>query len=78
MKAQILAQEVFGRDSMSEEAIRLGMFETVGLTWQLDDQIVENINRVKAEDIQMVAKKYFNPQQLTVAELVPEKMDKAS
>ena len=78
VKAQILAQEVFGRDSMSEEAIRLGMFETVGLTWQLDDQIVENINRVKAEDIQMVAKKYFNPQQLTVAELVPEKMDKAS
>lgn len=75
-KAQLLAQEIFGRDSMSDQAIRLGMLETVGLPWQLSDQIVEKVKAVTAEEIRAVAQKYFQNKQLTVAELIPEQAAK--
>jgi zinc protease len=78
VKAQIAAQEIFGRDSMSEQAIRIGMFETVGLGWPLLDEIVEHINRVTPEAVQAVAQKYFVGKHLTVAELVPETLTKAN
>lgn len=78
VKAQVLAQEIFGRDSMSDQATRLGMFESVGLPWQLSDEIVERVKAVTAEDIRNVAQKYFDTKRLTVAELVPENVKKTS
>jgi len=72
VKAQVLAQEIFGRDSISEQATRIGMLETVGLPWQLADQIVDKVKAVSASDIQAVAQKYFDRKRLTIAELVPE------
>lgn len=75
VKTQILAQEVFSRDSMSDQAIRIGMFEAIGLPWQLLDEYVEKVNSVTAQEVQAVAQKYFQPKRLTVAELVPEKMN---
>lgn len=71
-KTQLLAQEVFEKDSMSQQAIMLGILETVGLPWQLADTFPDKIKAVTPEQIQQVAKKYFNPIRLTVAELVPE------
>jgi zinc protease len=72
-KTQLLAQEVFEKDSMAEQAIMLGLLETVGLSWRVADDFSDKINAVTAEQIQQVAQKYFNPKRLTVAELVPEK-----
>lgn len=74
IKNQLIAQEVFERDSMSEQAIILGLLETVGLPWQLSDELVENIQAVTAEDIQAAAKKYLAPNRLTIAMLIPQKM----
>lgn len=76
VKAQVLSQEIFGRDSMSDQATRLGMLESVGLSWQISDQIVEKVKAVTATDIQAAAQKYFQSKQLTVAELIPEKAAK--
>lgn len=73
VKAQVLAQEIFGRDSISQQATRIGMLETVGLSWQIADQIVDKVKGVSASDIQAAARKYFDNKRLTVAELVPEK-----
>lgn len=74
VKTQLLAQEVFDKDSMADQATMLGMLESTGLSWQLLDQFSEKIKAVTAEDIQQVARKYFQVQRLTVAELVPEKV----
>jgi zinc protease len=59
---------------MSEQAILLGLLETVGLSWALGDQLVGHIKSVTADEIQAVAKKYFVPTSRTIAELVPQKM----
>ncbi|HRE33070.1 MAG TPA: insulinase family protein, partial [Candidatus Berkiella sp.] len=73
VKTQILAQEIFEKDSMSQQATFLGMLETVGLPWQLADQFTEKVKAVTVHDVQAAAKKYFNVQNITVAELIPEK-----
>ena len=60
---------------MSDQAILLGMLESVGLSWQLADKLPEKIKAVTAQQVQAVAQKYFNTQQLTVAELIPQKIN---
>lgn len=71
-KTQLLAQEVFEKDSMSEQATLLGLLETVGLSWKLADQFTDKIKAVTPGQIQQVMQKYFDEKRLTVAELIPE------
>ncbi len=74
VKTQLLAQEIFEKDSMAEQATILGVLESVGLSWSLADQFIEKIKAVTPAEIQQAAIKYFNPVSLTVAELIPEKL----
>lgn len=73
VKTQLLAQEIFEKDSMAQQATFLGMLETVGLPWQLADEFTTKIQAVTPEQIQAAAKKYFDVKRITVAELIPEK-----
>ncbi|EEF80616.1 Peptidase M16 inactive domain family [Methylophaga thiooxydans DMS010] len=75
VKAQVVAEAVYERDSVFYQAMQIGMLETIGLDWKLSDQYVENINAVTAEQIQAVAKKFFIDDKLTTAELVPLPLD---
>ena len=72
VKAQVIAGKVYDRDSMFNLAMQIGMLDSSGYDWRLLDQYVDNIRKVKAEDIQRVANKYFDATQLTVATLWPE------
>lgn len=72
VKAQVIASKVYDRDSMFNLAMQVGMLDSAGYDWRLLDQYVDNIRKVKAEDIQRVANKYFDSTQLTVATLWPE------
>ncbi|MBA3581144.1 MAG: insulinase family protein [Gammaproteobacteria bacterium] len=72
VKAQVLASEVYQRDSMFYQGMRLGLLEAVGLGWQRADEYVAGIKAVTAEQVQSVAKEYFVDQHVTVAELVPQ------
>lgn len=71
VKTQVVASEVYERDSVFYQAMQLGMLETIGLDWQLTEQYVEKIQAVTAEQIQQVAQKYFIDDRLTVGELEP-------
>ena len=75
VKAQVVAEAVYERDSVFYQAMQIGMLETIGLDWKLSDQYVENVNAVTAEQIQAVAKKFFIDDKLTTAELVPLPLD---
>jgi len=72
VKTQMLAQEIFEKDSMAQQATFLGMLETVGLPWQLADEFTEKVKAVTAEEVKAAANRYFNPKYMTVAELIPE------
>lgn len=75
VKAQVIAEEVYERDSIQHMATIYGSLETVGLGYKLVDEYVSNILAVTPEQVQAVAKKYLNEDQLTVAELVPQPID---
>lgn len=76
VKAQVVAGEVYERDSIQHVATLLGSLESVGLGHQLMDEYVPEIMAVTAEQVRKVAKKYLLEDQLTVAELIPQAMDK--
>ncbi|MGE0861049.1 MAG: M16 family metallopeptidase [Gammaproteobacteria bacterium] len=72
IKTQVVADNVFQRDSMLHEAMTLGALEAVGLGWRVKDDYVARIQAVTAEQVLAVARKYLVPDQLTVAWLLPE------
>jgi len=75
VKAQVVASNVFERDSIFYQAMQIGRYETVGLGWRRIDEYVPRIQAVTAEQVQQVARKYLKQDRLTVAELVPLPMN---
>jgi zinc protease len=75
IKAQVVASEIFARDSMFAQASQIGSLETVGLSWRLMDTYVGNVSKVTAAQIQQVARKYLIDDNLTVAVLDPLPID---
>ena len=74
VKAQVLARSVYEQDSLFYQAMKLGMAETVGLSWQISEQYREKINQVTAEQVRVVAEKYLVESQLSIAYLEPQTM----
>ncbi len=72
IKTQVVAADVYQRDSVFFQAMRLGILETVGLGWQTADEYVSRIKAVTAEQVQDVARRYLTEERLTVALLEPE------
>ncbi len=75
VKAQVLADKVYGEDSVFYQAMKIGQLEARGIDWQAGEAYVEKIQAVTAEQVQAVAKKYLVKDTLTVAVLDPQPMD---
>jgi zinc protease len=71
-KNQIEAAFIFAQDSNYSKAQYTGMFEMLG-GWKLMDTYLEGVRRVKPEEVQAVAKKYFSDNNKTVGILLPLK-----
>lgn len=72
IKAQAIAEKVYEKDSIFYQAMQIGMLETVGLDWSINDEYTKRIREITAEQIQKVAKKYLVKDTLTVAVLDPQ------
>ncbi len=75
IKSQVVASDVFERDSIFYQGMKIGQLETVGLDWRLADEYVERINAVTPAQLQAVARKYLVEKTLTVAVLDPLPME---
>ena len=73
-RAQLVASEVYKRDSMFALAMEMGQMEVIGFSWKDSDQIIDRLKRVSAEQVKAVAAKYFGDDGLTVAVLDPQPM----
>ncbi|MFP3873678.1 MAG: M16 family metallopeptidase [Thiohalophilus sp.] len=78
IKAQVVASDVYEKDSMFYQAMQMGILETVGLGWQTMEQYREKINAVTPEQIRKVARKYLRADNRTVAVLEPLPLNSAS
>ncbi|MDP2794112.1 MAG: pitrilysin family protein [Sulfurisoma sp.] len=77
VKTQTIASQVYKRDSMMAQAMEIGGLEAAGHKWRDIDKLLEKIRGVTAEEVQAVARKYFNDDTLTVAVLEPLPLDQA-
>lgn len=71
-KNQVEAGFVFGQDSVSGQARRIGFYEAA-TRWQDLNGYLPGIRKVTAADILRVAQKYLDPDRRTVATLIPVK-----
>ncbi|WP_043118553.1 M16 family metallopeptidase [Solemya velum gill symbiont] len=72
---QTVASKVYEKDSVFYQAMQIGMLETVGLDWRLTDSYVEKLRAVTPEQVQEVAQRYLQPDNMTIAILDPQPMD---
>jgi zinc protease len=72
VKAQVVAGQVFARDSMFAQASQMGALESIGLSHRTIDIMVDRIRQVTPEQVQEVAARYFGDETLTVAVLDPQ------
>jgi len=71
VKTQIIAQKTFEKDAIFEQAMELGLLETLGLSLNTADEYIERINHISAEEIRKTARQYFQSMRLTEAQLIP-------
>jgi zinc protease len=76
VKIQWVAGQVYKRDSLLDQARELGNDWVLGLPMDADEQLIVRLRKVTAQQVQAVAAKYFGDDQLTVAVLRPQPMDK--
>lgn len=75
VKVQLVASQVYKRDSMMAQAMEIGGIEAAGFRWRDIDPMLEKLKAVTAEQVQAVAKKYFSDDALTIATLDPQPID---
>ena len=72
----VIAGEVYQKDSVMGAAMQIGQLETMGYSYKIVDDYIDNIKKVTTKDIQDVIKKYFHDDALTVVTLDPQPLDK--
>lgn len=75
VKAQLIASQIYKRDSVYGQAMEIGQNAMVGLKVGDIERIIEQIKTVTPQEVQLAAQKYFNQDQLTVGTLYPLPID---
>jgi len=68
---QTRARLIFAKDSLTDQALMLGYYETVAADWRLLDLYPERVAAVTPEQLQAAAVKYLNPDRMTVGIFMP-------
>lgn len=74
VKTQWVASQVYKLDSVFNQARELGVAWSLGLPPESNEQVIDRLRQVTPAQVQAVAKKYFDDDDLTVAILRPQPM----
>lgn len=77
VKTQWVASEVYKLDSVFNQARELGSYWVQGQPLDASEKLIARLRAVTAGQVQAVAAKYFSDDQLTVAVLQPQPLDKS-
>jgi zinc protease len=72
VKAQVIAADVYQRDSLFYQAMQLGEYVTAGLPPEALARRVEKLRAVTAKEVQVAAQQWLKDDGLSVAELDPQ------
>lgn len=76
VKAQVVAGQVYQQDSLFLQAKRLGLLATLNLPWQTYQHFLQEVKQVTPQQVQAVAKQYFNSDRLTIMKMIPDESKK--
>ena len=76
VKTQWVASAVYKLDSVFNQARELGTSWVQGQPLDANERLIERLRTVTAEQVKAVAAKYFSDDQLTVAQLLPQPLNK--
>jgi len=76
VKNQWVASEVYQQDSVFNQARILGTHWAAGLPLDADALLIARLRAITAQQVQDVAARYFGDDELTVATLLPQPVDK--
>jgi len=72
VKAQVMAGEIYKRDSVFYQAMQIGQMESIGLGHHAIQVMLEKLQTVTAEQVQQVAREFLQDDNLTIAVLDPQ------
>lgn len=72
VKTQAIAAQVYKRDSLMGQAMEIGYLESAGMSWRDEKRLLDGLRAVTAEEVQAVAKRYFDDLSLNTARLEPQ------
>ena len=75
VQAQVIAADVYQRDSMFYQGMQIGKLEISGFSWKILPEYPARLKAITPEQVQAVAKKYLVSDNLTVATLDPQPID---
>jgi len=75
VKAQVIAADVYQRDSVFYQAMQIGQLELTGFSWKIWKDYPAKLSAATSEQVQEVAKKYLVKDDMTVATLDPQPID---
>ena len=76
VKTQWVASQVYKLDSVFNQGRELGSNWVQGLPLDAEERLIARLRAVTADQVKAVAAKYFGDDQLTVAVLLPQPLDK--
>ena len=72
IKAQLLASQIYKRDSIFAQAMEIGSSEIADVSWRDLDRIIEQIQLIQSDQIQQVVNTYLVNDGLTIVTLDPQ------
>jgi zinc protease len=75
VKAQVIAADVYQRDSLFYQAMQLGEYVTAGLPPEALARRAEKLRAVTAAEVQRAARQWLHDDRLSVAELDPQALN---
>ena len=72
VKTQAVAAQVYKRDSLMGQAMEIGYLESAGMSWRDEATLLDGLRAVTAEEVQAVARRYFDDDTLSPARLEPQ------
>ena len=72
VKTQAVAAQVYERDSLMGQAMEIGYLESAGMSWRDEATLLDGLRAVTADEVQAVARRYFDDDTLSSARLEPQ------
>ncbi|PTQ89405.1 M16 family metallopeptidase [Agitococcus lubricus] len=73
--AAILADDVFGKDSISDQANEIGVLESLDLGWQTADDVPKQLQSITKDDIRQAAQTWLTAPNMTTLFLKPTQLN---